>query len=452
MITKTWNFNATIYNLDVVSYSWDIEGQTYETQSIQHSFATAGSKDVVLTIESENGNSYTSMTTIDVVDITAQTVTISGKVSQNEVGVADAEVIFSAMTTLFGEAYLETTTDATGYYEFTNTLYTDLIYAEDTTLFSLTTNACDGISAVNTPFDESNMSFEIDLDCDIDYAVIHIAAAPIDELEMEWYFAAYTFAFMTSHTWYINGETISENSTTYTFPSSGSYGITVTAQSSAGNTYTSTRTIEVGSSYASNCFAYFIHDVESSTAGQAYFVNASLGSNLSYLWDFGDGNTSTEPYPIHTFADSDTTYTVCLTITGDNNCEDSYCMIIYDGGDGSGLITNGSKEQHHLAKSAGFDFIVVPVLSANVGMREVETFDLKVYPNPASDVVYLSANGSKMEGGNIYVTDVSGRMVEKIKVSGSGLVSIPVNNFSSGVYFVQYRGEAISKTVKVVVE
>lgn len=391
------------------------------------------------------------MTTIDVEDITAQTVTISGIVSQNEVGVAGAEVIISALSTLFGEDYLETTTDAAGYYEFTNTLYTDLIYDGDTSLFSLTTNACDGISAVNTPFDENNMSFEIDLDCDIDYAAIHIAAAPTDELEMEWYFAAYTFVPMTSHTWYINGETLSGNSMTYTFPIAGSYEITVTAQSSSGNIYTSSRTIEVGSPYASNCFAYFIHDVASSTAGQAYFVNASLGSNLSFSWDFGDGNTSTEPYPIHTFAESDTTYTVCLTITGDN-CKDSYCMTVYGGGDGSGLITNGSKEQHHLTKSAGFDFIVVPVLSANVGMREVETFDLKVYPNPASDVVYLSANGGKMTGGDIYVTDVSGRMVEKIKVSGSGLISIPVNNFSSGVYFVQYRGEAISKTVKVVVE
>lgn len=39
--------------------------------------------------------------------------------------------------------------------------------------------------------------------------------------------------------------------------------------------------------------------------------------DLTYLWDFGDGTTSTEENPLHTFPDSDTeeSYTVTLTVT-----------------------------------------------------------------------------------------------------------------------------------------
>ncbi len=43
------------------------------------------------------------------------------------------------------------------------------------------------------------------------------------------------------------------------------------------------------------------------------FTNTSTGGNI-YLWDFGDGNTSTEANPIHTY-EADGTYTVTLTVT-----------------------------------------------------------------------------------------------------------------------------------------
>lgn len=50
------------------------------------------------------------------------------------------------------------------------------------------------------------------------------------------------------------------------------------------------------------------------------FTDVSDGSPTSYLWEFGDANTSTEQNPVHTYADNGT-YDVCLTIT--NECGDS---------------------------------------------------------------------------------------------------------------------------------
>lgn len=48
------------------------------------------------------------------------------------------------------------------------------------------------------------------------------------------------------------------------------------------------------------------------------FNNTSLGGQ-SYLWDFGDGNTSAEAYPVHTYT-TPGIYNVRLTVTDPNTC------------------------------------------------------------------------------------------------------------------------------------
>lgn len=53
------------------------------------------------------------------------------------------------------------------------------------------------------------------------------------------------------------------------------------------------------------------------------FENQSLSSNINtYLWSFGDGSTSTQPRPTHTYADSGT-YQVQLKVTSTGGCQDS---------------------------------------------------------------------------------------------------------------------------------
>jgi len=53
------------------------------------------------------------------------------------------------------------------------------------------------------------------------------------------------------------------------------------------------------------------------------FINNSSGYIVSYLWDFGDGNTSTDKNPIHTYADYNTSYTVSLSAIGNVTSESS---------------------------------------------------------------------------------------------------------------------------------
>jgi len=62
------------------------------------------------------------------------------------------------------------------------------------------------------------------------------------------------------------------------------------------------------------------------TGGTVCFTDTTSGSPTQWLWDFGDGNTSTQQNPCHTYA-STGNYTACLTAT-DSCGTDSACQTI----------------------------------------------------------------------------------------------------------------------------
>lgn len=129
------------------------------------------------------------------------------------------------------------------------------------------------------------------------------------------------------------------------------------------------------------------------------FNNSS--STGDYAWDFGDGNTSTETSPTHTYEANDT-YTVCLTVTTD--CGDfTHC-----------------------------DEVEV----TTVGMNSFSRNDFNVYPNPASNQVFVEINSN--EAAMIQLFDLSGRIV-KSKAITTTISEIDVNNLSSGTYIYHIR-------------
>lgn len=67
------------------------------------------------------------------------------------------------------------------------------------------------------------------------------------------------------------------------------------------------------------------------TGLQVDFTDASvtLGSSITWAWDFGDGNTSTAQNPTHTYATADT-FTVCL-IVSDSCSSDTICQDVITG-------------------------------------------------------------------------------------------------------------------------
>ena len=110
------------------------------------------------------------------------------------------------------------------------------------------------------------------------------------------------------------------------------------------------------------------------------FTDASSTSSTiaSYMWDFGDGNTSTDMNPTHVYA-LDGPYTVCLTVTDENGCTSVYCEAIQ---------------------------VTDPVTS----IAEAVENGMEVYPNPSNGQFVVTVRGVEADV-QIVVMDVAGRQV-----------------------------------------
>ncbi len=120
-----------------------------------------------------------------------------------------------------------------------------------------------------------------------------------------------------SYQWYFPGG-LPEYSTAaaplVVYPIQGIYDVILIATNSVGSdTLTMTQAIEVGGVPVVD----FEYDVNNLTVS---FFNQSLNASNGYLWDFGDGTTSTDPQPIHQYA---TQGIYLVTLTAFNECGES---------------------------------------------------------------------------------------------------------------------------------
>ncbi|NWG17434.1 MAG: PKD domain-containing protein, partial [Chloroflexi bacterium] len=121
---------------------------------------------------------------------------------------------------------------------------------------------------------------------------------------------------ITTYAWnFGDGQTSAEQSPTHQFTAVGTYNVILTV-SGPGGSSSVTRKITVEDPVVPAPKAAFITD---KTGGDApltvQFINQSTGQIQSYAWDLGDGETSTDPNPLHTFAQPGN-YTVTLTVIG----------------------------------------------------------------------------------------------------------------------------------------
>ena len=121
----------------------------------------------------------------------------------------------------------------------------------------------------------------------------------------------------TTHDWDFNGDGVldaSGTSVSYTYNDAGSYTVALTATGPNGvDTLTRSNYVTVSQTPPA---ALFTADPTSGKKDlRVEFTNSSLRYNSS-LWDFGDGNTSTEDSPTHTYTTSGA-FDVSLSVVGD---------------------------------------------------------------------------------------------------------------------------------------
>lgn len=128
--------------------------------------------------------------------------------------------------------------------------------------------------------------------------------------------------------WSIDNTPIGNSSTlNYTLSQTGCYEVTLSGIGSNGCPATATQTSAICVSPAPNAFFSMNPSRFSQVVETVTFSNGSTGGN-SYFWDFGDGSTSVEENPSHTFGNNNNGHTVTLTVTSALGCTDVYSVFI----------------------------------------------------------------------------------------------------------------------------
>lgn len=88
------------------------------------------------------------------------------------------------------------------------------------------------------------------------------------------------------------------------------------------------------------------------------------------------------------------------------------------------------------------------------GISNQQLSGLKMYPNPATDIVNITFSSENAENGVISVMNLMGQTIYTQPVEimeGYNFVTVPVNNFKSGVYLVTIRTNTGISTQKMIV-
>ncbi|MBK7935759.1 MAG: T9SS type A sorting domain-containing protein [Lewinellaceae bacterium] len=237
---------------------------------------------------------------------------------------------------------------------------------------------------------------------------IIVATPQIDNIEILYQNCALVASFSAPdpvYQWYFNGEAIPGANTGVYFPDQpGVYQVAVGDNIGC-----------VGASDTLN--VVFATAGFSSTAsnGTYSFINTSTGAN-SYLWNFGDGTTSTAANPVHTYTTA-ATYPVTLIAFGP-------C--------GSDTLTNMLVDAPE------------PAL--------ISTF--RVFPNPNDGHFTVEISGTARETVILSLYNSVGQLVERREAGfQSGILQqiFHVDNPPPGVYSLQLQSAGTTRQLKVVI-
>lgn len=224
--------------------------------------------------------------------------------------------------------------------------------------------------------------------------------------------------------------TIANPSHLYSMP--GTYNVMLVANNALCGADTSYQTVVVTGTL-STCLSLFniADDTTSTDPNSHYIYNLSYGASLTYLWDFGDGATSTLATPSHIYAATGP-YNICLTIDNGSGCTQTYC---------DSLISADS-----LNRSSGtMQFVVYDVLPFQglvTGIVNQNNSNLiSVSKNPFSDNTTFTIQSNKNEIYSFELTDVLGKKVKSISGISEKQFTISRNELESGIYFYKIQNE-----------
>lgn len=407
-----------------VTYAWNFDGSANSTEANPvFTFTTPGTYNVTLTVTDEGGLEDTDIITIEVNSNMPPVAVANADITEGESPLnvnfigdqsTDDDVIVSYSWD-FGDGTSSAmenpvhTFNVSGIYEVTLTV-TDVAGLEDTATLTIIANAANGapIAVATADVTEGEAPLEVNFVGDQSMDDIGIAT-------YEWDFN--------------DGEMSSEANPAHTFDNPGTYNVVLTVTDEDGLFDSEGVTITVAETSIPNEAPIALATssvVEGEVALEVVFTGDQSTDDVgivTFNWNFGDGTTSTEANPTHTFTEIGT-FEVVLTVT-----------------DGEGLEAT--------------DTLTITVNENNEASEE-PSFEFDLAPNPATEFVELvNINFDMDEIIGVMLHDMSGRLIRQFMVDEvleGTVLRLPINTYRNEVYVVTVmlaNDEPVSKRLVI---
>jgi PKD repeat protein len=187
------------------------------------------------------------------------------------------------------------------------------------------------------------------------------------------------------------------------------------------------------------CNAAFVIIPDSAANNDVIVYNTATGNNLTYFWNFGDGNVSTSAFPFYTYTTAGP-FQLCLTINDGNGCGSTYCDSINSGG--------------VVFKTGGFSINVQGPGSVGIETDQQAISELSIYPNPFKDEVSINLSLTENTQTEIFITDLIGNRVAQVSNktlnAGAHNFSWEANYISNGVYLLNIKTNSSLQVKKLI--
>lgn len=97
--------------------------------------------------------------------------------------------------------------------------------------------------------------------------------------------------------------------------------------------------------------------------------------------------------------------------------------------------------------SAPVTVTVQVIVCTGINANQIENVKVSIYPNPSNGLFTIESNTSEVK--NIIVTDVNGKLIEKLNVE-SQTQTLDIRKYDDGVYFIKVTTLYGDKTMKVI--
>jgi PKD repeat protein len=217
----------------------------------------------------------------------------------------------------------------------------------------------------------------------------------------------------------------------------GTYNVCLTVTTSNGITCTSCQTVTIQSN--TTCTSNFALYPDTIIPHNYFLVNLATGTPpLTFLWTWGDGTSSTGPFPSHTYA-SGGLYTICCYVTDANGCTSNTCY------------------PFQLLRLSGSNPVTVNVISGSTGIQTISDMAAwTVAPNPASTDANISIELKSDAVVSVSLVNITGQKTSVIKYerisAGKHTLPVDVQSVSKGIYIVELSVNGQLSRTKMIIQ